>query len=127
MKMLILVLLLSIFPCRAELPKNFLHAINQVETSGRKGAVTGDNGEALGPFQIHYDYWKDSGIKGAYKQCSDYNYSVRVVTAYMTRYAKKAVESNDYQTLARVHNAGPIALKNKKIALDYWRKVRQFI
>jgi hypothetical protein len=114
---------LSCFAADAKLVK----AIHMVETSGRLGPIRGDNGRALGPLQIHRDYWQDSGVAGKYEDCAKLDYSIKVVKAYMQRYAPQAVARKDYDTLARLHNAGPRALKNKKIALDYSKRVRQYI
>lgn len=109
-----------------ELPAKFLKAIHQVETGGRKGAIKGDEGRALGPFQIHYGYWLDSGVAGSYEQCAGYDYSVKVVTAYLKRYGSHYINKRDWQALARIHNGGPKGFKNK-ITLDYWKKVKQYI
>ena len=110
----------------AELPKRFLNALHQVETGGRTGAIKGDNGKALGPFQIHESYWIDSGVKGSYNQCVDYDYSVKVVTAYLNRYGASHIEKRDWQSLARIHNGGPNGAY-KKATLPYWEKVRKHL
>ena len=107
----------------AELPPVFFRALHAVETGGRKGAVLGDRGRALGPLQIHYGYWLDSGVPGRYEDCADYGYSCRVVNAYLRAYAPRAVKRRDYQTLARVHNGGPDGAR-KTAAKQYWRKVK---
>jgi hypothetical protein len=44
--------------------------------------------------------------------------------AYFARYAPKALESKDWQTLARVHNGGPKG-HTKKATLGYWAKVQK--
>lgn len=88
-------------------PPGFFRALNQVETGGRVGAISGDNGRALGPLQIHRRYHEDSRVPGDYTKVADYDYSVRVVSAYLKKYAPQAWESGDVVTLARVHNGGP--------------------
>lgn len=108
----------------AELPASFVRAIHQVESSGRLGAIKGDNGLALGPLQIHRAYWQDSGIAGDYSQCADLEYSKRVMAAYLKRYAPKAVKANDFQTMARIHNGGPLGYKTKA-TLPYWNKAKK--
>jgi hypothetical protein len=85
---------------------------------------TGDNGKAIGPFQIHKAYWQDSGVRGSYSQCTNYDYSLKVVTAYLNRYAPDAVKSNDFEKLARIHNGGPQGHK-KQATLGYWAKVKK--
>jgi hypothetical protein len=104
-------------------PDNLIKAIHQQETGGKLGPITGDNGKALGPFQIHYNYWKDSGVPGSYSQCADYNYSVRVINAYMQRFAPEHLKRGNLEALARVHNGGPEGY-TKRATLKYWREVR---
>lgn len=111
----------------ATVPVNLLTAINQVEAGGKtNGTIVGDAGKAIGPFQIHYAYWRDSGVKGKYQDCHSYAYSVKVVTAYFNRYAYDALLRKDYETLARVHNGGPrgYAYASTK---KYWEKVRKHL
>ena len=103
-------------------PASFFKALHQVETGGRFGAIIGDNGAALGPLQIHRAYWQDSRIGGTYDQCADLEFSKRVVTAYLKRYAPAAWAAGDVETLARVHNGGPRG-HLKPATLCYSRKV----
>jgi len=88
-------------------PDSFWRAIHLVETSARTGPILGDGGRALGPLQIHKSYHTDSRVAGDYSRVSDLNYSVRVATAYLKRYAPSAWAAGDVVTLARVHNGGP--------------------
>jgi hypothetical protein len=78
-----------------------------VETSGRTGPILGDGGRALGPLQIHRAYHADSRVAGDYSRVADLDYSKRVVTAYLQRYAPQAWAAGDVVTLARIHNGGP--------------------
>lgn len=117
----------QVFSVRAEIPAAFFAAIQAVETSGRTGAVIGDEGAALGPYQIHRSYWKDSHMSGRYEQCADEPYARKVVTAYLTRYAPDAVKnatSGSLETLARIHNGGPKG-NQKPETLKYWQRVRR--
>lgn len=102
----------------------FFHALHVVETSGRHGAILGDNGAALGPLQIHRAYHADSGIAGDYSRCADLTYSRKVVAAYLKRFAPKAWAKGDTATLARVHNGGPSGHR-KTATLAYAAKVRK--
>lgn len=105
-------------------PESFWRALHQVETSGRHGAILGDNGKSLGPLQISRAYWKDARVGGSYEQVTDLSYARRVATAYFKRYAPIAWAKGDVQTLARIHNGG--ALGHKKTAtLPYAHKVRR--
>ena len=89
-------------------PDSFWRALHLVESSGRTtGPIIGDGGKALGPLQIHRAYHADSRVAGDYSRVADLDYSKRVVTAYLQRYAPQAWASGDVKTLARVHNGGP--------------------
>jgi len=129
MKTIILILLALVIALNVtakEIPDNFFNALHQVETGGRMGAIKGDDGKALGPFQIHRAYWQDSGIAGKYEDCASYEYSKRVVRAYLKRYGKEFIEKEDWQSLARIHNGGPQGHK-KKATLPYWEKVKKHL
>ena len=56
-------------------PEAFWKALHEVEASGRVGPIRGDNGAALGPYQITRAYWKDSRVAGSYGQCASLAYS----------------------------------------------------
>lgn len=104
-----------------------LDAIRRVETGGCKdpSAAVGDNGKAIGPFQIHRVYWQDavehSGIGGTYADCRDEAYARKVVRAYMARYAPKGASD---EVFSRIHNGGPKGHK-KSATKAYWAKVRK--
>lgn len=123
---MILFLMVSLQCLALPLPSEFVRAIHVVETSGRLGGIKGDSGKAFGPLQIHFACWRDSGVKGAYSRCADYNYSVTVLTGYLNRYARNAIKSHDYQTLARVWNGGPMGYRNEK-TIEYWKKVKKHL
>jgi hypothetical protein len=105
-------------------PESFWRALHQVETSGRQGAILGDNGKSLGPLQISRAYHADSRVAGSYEQVTDLAYARRVATAYFKRYAPAAWEAGDVETLARVHNGGPAGAR-KQATLPYADKVRR--
>ena len=105
-------------------PESFWRALHQVETSGRYGAILGDNGRSLGPLQISRAYHADSRVAGSYEQVTDLAYARRVATAYFKRYAPAAWESGDVETLARIHNGGARGHK-KQATLPYADKVRR--
>ena len=102
-----LLLLALCATCHAAPGPGFWRALHIVETSGRTGPIVGDQGRALGPLQIHRGYHADSRVAGDYSRVSDLNYSKRVATAYLKRYAPEAWAAGDVETLARVHNGGP--------------------
>jgi hypothetical protein len=102
-----------------------LQAIEQVESRGNAKAV-GDNGRAIGPFQIWRSYWQDAvehdkNIGGRYEDCFDKEYAKRIVLAYWDRYAPNNATD---QQLARIHNGGPKGHRNPK-TLEYWTKVKR--
>jgi hypothetical protein len=101
---------------------SFFRALHIVETSGRTGAILGDGGKALGPLQIHRGYHADARIGGDYARCADLDYSRRVVSAYLQRYAPAAWAAGDVITLARVHNGGPRGA-SKPATINYGAKV----
>jgi hypothetical protein len=105
-------------------PESFWRALHQVETSGRHGAILGDNGRSLGPLQISRAYHADSRVAGSYEQVTDLAYARRVATAYLKRYAPQAWAQGDVETLARVHNGGPAGAR-KQATLPYAEKVRR--
>ena len=106
-------------------PDSFFRALHIVETSGKLGSTIGDQGRALGPLQIHKSYHADSRIAGDYSRCSDLDYSKRVVSAYLQRYAPQAWAAGDVETLARVHNGGPKGA-TKPATKSYATKVKVF-
>ncbi len=119
-----LILLALASASHAAPPESFWRALHQVETSGRHGAILGDNGKSLGPLQISRAYHADSRVAGSYDQVSDLAYARRVATAYFKRYAPAAWESGDVETLARIHNGGARGHK-KQATLPYADKVRR--
>lgn len=103
----ILIFTALVITSHAAPPASFFAALHTVETGGALGATLGDQGRALGPLQIHRAYHADSRVAGDYSRCADFDYSKRVVTSYLKRYAPAAWESGDVSTLARIHNGGP--------------------
>lgn len=111
----------------AGVDEKFLAAVRQVESSGKDNLV-GDNGAAIGPYQIHKAYWKDAvefdkSIGGKYEDCFNHEYAKKVVKAYLRRYAPKDAS---YETLARIHNGGPRG-GSKTATIGYWKKVKRVL
>jgi hypothetical protein len=102
-----LILLALCVTAHAAPPDSFFRALHIVETSGKLGPTIGDQGRALGPLQIHKSYHADSRVAGDYSRCADLEYSKRVATAYLQRYAPQAWAAGNIEVLARVHNGGP--------------------
>lgn len=123
MKRLALLLALAA-TAHAAPPDSFWRALHVVETGGKRGAIVGDNGAALGPLQIHRRYWQDARVSGRYEDCADLAYSIKVASSYLKKYAQKAWQSGDVETLARIHNGGPQGDK-KPATLHYADKVKR--
>ncbi len=106
----------------------FINALHQVESEGKDGPIIGDNGAALGPFQIHKEYWADvkDNIGGKYSDVANYDYAKKVVVAYLLKYGKKAIKNKDWETLAKMHNGGPRG-PQKPATEKYWNKVKKFL
>lgn len=110
--------------------RRILDAIQLVETGNLDpvNSAGGDQGKALGPFQIHRSYWQDSTCKNpqisfCYEQIVNAACGRRVVRAYMQRWCPQAWERADAQIIARVHNGGPRGADNAR-TLVYWNKVK---
>ncbi|MEI6166127.1 MAG: hypothetical protein WCS52_02945 [bacterium] len=91
--------------------------------SGHDPFVVGDGGRAIGLYQIHWEYWKDSGVPGKWEDCRDPRYSQLVILAYWKRYCPAALERGDLEVLCRIHNGGPQGHR-KRTTLVYWRKIQ---
>jgi hypothetical protein len=104
-----------------------LDAIQKVETGGCKDPcnAVGDQGKAIGPYQIHLVYWKDAvqydpSIGGTYADCKDLKYARQIVIAYLSRYAPNW----ECETVARIHNGGPKGYLRSS-TLSYWKKIKK--
>lgn len=107
-----------------------LDAIRKVESQDGKRLV-GDNGKAIGPYQIWKSYWQDAvdhdkSIGGVYRDCMEQEYSEKVILAYWDRYG--GLSPTD-EKLARIHNGGPKIMKRQgteawRRTTVYWTKVK---
>ena len=106
-----------------------LDAICTVESNCDDDAV-GDNGNAIGAYQIWHSYWKDAtdfdkSIGGSYQDCKNSEYSRKIVLAYWSRYAiiNRVGEEVTDEDRARIHNGGPNGFK-KNSTIRYWDKIK---
>lgn len=110
-----------------------LNALHQVEASGRLGAIKGDSGNALGPFQIWKPYYQDAVQKSkgrlnrSYKAVSDLDYAKQVVLWYFYRYEPEALKNGNFESLARLHHLGPNWKNKKRLGDKYWGKVKRYL
>lgn len=108
-----------------ELNPKFIEIIGKIESNNNDFAV-GDKGKAISRFQIWEIYYKDAknydkSINFSYSSLTNKNNAVKVMTAYLNRYAREAVKNNDFEKLARIHNGGPLGYK-KQSTIKYWQK-----
>ncbi len=106
-----------------------LNAIRFVESNNRDDVPDGDNGLAIGPYQIHYVYWFDANefdkqLGGTYQMCRQRAYAERVIDAYMRRHIPKEWDAGLGETIAKVHNGGPKG-HLKSATKRYWQRVRK--
>ena len=102
-----------------------LDAIAHVESNNNPDAV-GDNGRAVGSYQIHRRYWQDGirilGVDWKYRDARDPQKARQIVRAYLRYYGK----GKSLLDMARIHNGGPKGHK-KKATLAYSRKVETIL
>jgi hypothetical protein len=106
---------------------DFFKALHLVEVGGDLYPKDGDNGRAIGPFQVWRAYWQDAvrfdpSIGGRYQDCRNYAYAKKVVAAYLRGHAPSAWANRDFVTLAKIHNGGPTG--GKASASDYAARVK---
>jgi hypothetical protein len=112
-------------PARAPGLDALLDAIATAES--RNGSqMSGDGGRALGPYQIHRDYWRDGtrilGVHWPYREARDPAKARAVVRAYLLHYGK----GKSLLELARIHNGGPEG-DRKASTLRYARKIEKIL
>jgi hypothetical protein len=105
--------------------ERLLDAIAQVE-SRYDAAAVGDNGRAVGVYQIHREYWMDGtrvlGVNWQYSDARDPRKARQVVHAYLCHYGK----GRTLLDMARIHNGGPRG-HQKQNTLAYARKIEQIL
>ena len=115
----------SVALCGSSVPsadlEMLLDAIAQIESGNRPNAI-GDNGRAIGAYQIHRAYWKDGtrflGVKWSYKEAFDPKKARSVTRAYLRHYGK----GRSLIEMARIHNGGPRGYR-KKATRAYGKKI----
>lgn len=113
---------------------DLLDAIEQVESNGDAQAV-GDNGNAIGSFQIWKIYVNDLNRIGAlyghkttfsYEDRWDRDKSRSMIKQYIKHYAteKRLERLPTFEDMARIHNGGPNGYK-KESTKKYWKKIKK--
>lgn len=102
-----------------------LDTIAEIESNNHPGAI-GDQGRAIGAYQIHWAYWKDGtrilGTDWSYSEAFDPIKARKVVRAYLLHYGK----GRSLIDMARIHNGGPKGYK-KTSTLAYARKIQSLL
>ena len=111
-KILISLLFYSILSSFAQ-DSRFFDVLGKLESNNNPKAI-GDNGLAIGIYQIHRNYFIDATDfdrnlkKYKYNDCFNPEIAKLVVTSYLARYCRNST----YYDMARCHNSGP-GWKNK--------------
>lgn len=114
-------------PTRVISRQEFLLALRLQESGDATNPPDGDDGRAIGPYQIHREYFEDAAVPNlAYEDCRLQGIGEIVIGAYMRRYCPEAWERGDWETVARIHNGGPRGAQ-KSSTLKYWRDVRPLL
>jgi len=125
-----LLLLALCLSCSATPFDQFCSALGKVE-SGENPRALNSKERAIGIYQIRPAYFKDakefdkSLSTYSHKDCYDPAVAKMVVHAYLERYARHALSSGDFETLARLHNAGPGWAHKKSATNNYWEKIKK--
>jgi hypothetical protein len=138
--MFVMMLIASICGCKEVVANDksdfekLLDAICIVESNGKADAV-GDNGKAVGAYQLHKIYVDDvnsfpevkkAGKHYTYEDRLDPEKSREITRWYLIHYGRVYQNSGKTLTLevfARIHNGGPNGYK-KKATEAYWVKVK---
>lgn len=103
---------------------SFFAALAKVESSNNPRAIN-QKENALGIYQIRPAYFADSKVAGKHAQVFNPKDARAVCEAYFRRYAPKAFANGDFETLARLHNAGPQWATKRKSTNVYWQKIKK--
>jgi hypothetical protein len=105
--------------------EQLLDAIAYVESHDNARAL-GDDGRAVGMYQIHRSYWIDGtrilGVDWDYRLAQDPQKARQVVRAYLRHYGS----GKTLLEMARIHNGGPRGYERPS-TLAYARKIEQVL
>ena len=99
-------------------------AIMELETGSEPNPTYAvGSSKEIGPFQITYEYFIDSGVSGTWTEnCLYVDRSIKVMIGYWNRYARQ----HTWEEYARIHNGGPYGMADPN-TVDYWDKVLNLI
>lgn len=124
-------LLILLFICNINIyGYDVYDAIKEVESGGDCKAI-GDNGKAVGAYQLHEIYVKDANRISGKRYTLEDRYDekkslemVKIVTTYYGNYYKKKTGKEvTPEIIARIHNGGASGW-NKSSTISYWDKVK---
>ena len=113
--------------------RHLLDAIEAVETGGESDPdnAVGDNGRAVGAYQLHHCYIEDVGR--GWNGGDDFDDDDRLnkeksrimVRRYLSHYAtyRRLNRYPTFEDMARIHNGGPNGWK-KESTKKYWEKIK---
>ena len=96
--------------------------MGKLESNNKTNAI-GDNGKAIGIYQIHKICWLDvkDKIGGNYTNCFEAKYAKKVVFYYLNRYEP----NGNLESWARLWNSGPNWRNKKQLTNKYWQKFQK--
>jgi len=111
------------------LNKQFVNNIGIIESNNNDFAI-GDGGNSISRYQIGVAAYIDAkqydkSINFSYQSLTKPAHALKVMTAYMNRYERRAVINNDFEALARLWNSGPNWRKKKHLTNNYWLKYKK--
>jgi hypothetical protein len=124
MKKTLLAIMMTLSVAQANDMDKFFRALGEVE-SGNKATAYNKKENAIGIYQIRKLYFIDSAQPFNHKDCYNPKLARKVCEAYFKRYEPQAYYLGDFETLARLHNAGPAWAKKKHLTNKYWGKVKK--
>lgn len=110
------------------IPTNLLNAIAQIESNNNDLAV-GDNGKSISRYQIQRNCYLDAKeydktITFPYGSLTNKVNAEKIIKAYFNRYGRNLIQTNDYESLARLFNSGPNWENKKHLTENYVKKFR---
>ena len=113
------------------IPAKFKQIISLIESNNRDNAI-GDNGKALGRYQIWQICYDDAcnydkSISFSYNSLTNKANSDIILTVYLNRYGRELIKLNDFESLARLWNAGPNWKNKKNLTNSYVSKFRKHL
>ena len=110
--------------------QRFAAALAKVESNNNPKAHN-IREDARGLLQVRANYFKDAQkfdkelARFGHNDCFNKQVAIRVFYSYCSRYEPLALKNGDWETLARLHNAGWNWKAKRSATNNYWRKVKK--